>query len=134
MPRRSLTEQDDTPEINLSPMIDCIFILLIFFIVTTVFVEESGLEVNKPEPGGSQSLDSDETIEIVISADNKITFNGHEIGVEGVQARLKQTVNQASEQPVLILAHESSDHGTFATVWGEARAAGIQQLTFNIRN
>ena len=50
MARRSLIDQDeDATEINLSPMIDCIFILLIFFIVTTVFVEETGLQVAKPD-------------------------------------------------------------------------------------
>ena len=49
MPRRSVLSPDDETEINLSPMIDCIFILLIFFIVTTVFVEEKGLQVAKPD-------------------------------------------------------------------------------------
>lgn len=132
MPRRSvLADDNEKTEINLSPMIDCIFILLIFFIVTTVFVEESGLEVNKPEPGGSSSLDS-ENITIEVSAENKVLHNGQEIGIGGVQARIKQLLT-ASDIPVLILCDEKADHGVFARVWGEARQAGAEQLSFNIK-
>ncbi|MEM9227627.1 MAG: biopolymer transporter ExbD, partial [Verrucomicrobiota bacterium] len=58
---RSRFQKDEvTPDINLSPMIDCIFILLIFFIVTTVFVDEFGLLVTKPEPSNSESLEENE--------------------------------------------------------------------------
>ena len=57
MPRQSILREPDAPaEINLSPMIDCIFILLIFFIVTTVFVEETGMQVNKPDVAASTPL------------------------------------------------------------------------------
>ena len=53
--RRNMADLDlgGEPEINLSPMIDCIFILLIFFIVTTVFVQEAGIDVEKPEASNS---------------------------------------------------------------------------------
>ena len=49
-------DESDGPEINLSPLIDCVFILLIFYIVTTVFVEETGVEVNKPDAAASVQL------------------------------------------------------------------------------
>ena len=54
MPRRTVFSEEEETEINLSPMIDCIFILLIFFIVTTVFVEERGFSVAKPDAARRQ--------------------------------------------------------------------------------
>ncbi|MGF1453195.1 MAG: ExbD/TolR family protein [Opitutales bacterium] len=134
MPRRSITEDlEEKTEINLSPMIDCIFILLIFFIVTTVFVEESGLQVNRPEPGGSQSLEEDKTIRIELTADNRVLFNGTEISVNGVQARVKQNLRAGEETPVLITHDETVPHRLFAQVWGEVKAAGAETVSFNPR-
>jgi biopolymer transport protein ExbD len=60
--RRGMSEERDEVEINLSPMIDCIFILLIFFIVTTVFVNETGVTVNKPEVKGAAALDKNSLV------------------------------------------------------------------------
>ena len=57
--RKNISGGDDRIDINISPMIDMVFILLIFFIVTTVFVEEEGLDVNKPSPGGANNLDNE---------------------------------------------------------------------------
>lgn len=130
MARRTIAEDDEPLKIELSPMIDCIFILLIFFIVTTVFVEESGLEVHKPEAGGSASLDN-ENVQIDITAENKVLFRGQSIGINGVQSRIKKSLT-SEETPVIIMAHEKSDYGVLARVWGEARAAGAVMLTYNI--
>ena len=55
--RRSITDTDEPMDINISPLIDMVFILLIFFIVTTVFVEETGVEVEKPEAASAAHLD-----------------------------------------------------------------------------
>jgi biopolymer transport protein ExbD len=135
MARRSITaEIEEKTEINLSPMIDCIFILLIFFIVTTVFVEESGLQVNRPEPGGSSSLDEDITVRIEVTADNRVLFNGVEVGLNGLQARVKQNLRAGETVPFLILSDDNAPHGLFARVWGEVRAAGAEQISFNPRS
>ena len=135
MARRSITNEiDEQTEINLSPMIDCIFILLIFFIVTTVFVEESGLQVNRPEPGGENPLSEDNTVRVEVTNDNRILFNGVEIGLNGIQARVKQNLSPGEEIPFLILADDTADHGLFARVWGEVRAAGAETISFNPRN
>ena len=86
MARRSLMNEPDTEsEINLSPMIDCIFILLIFFIVTTVFVEEPGVEIIKPDALVDEELEKNSII-IAVSEDNKIIYGGKELGLAGVGA------------------------------------------------
>ncbi len=135
MARRSITADIDEPtEINLSSMIDCIFILLIFFIVTTVFVEESGLQVNRPQPGGETPLTDDTTVRIELTTDNRILFNGTEIGINGVQARVKQALGAGDDVPFLILVDDTAPHGLFARVWGEVRAGGATMMSFNPRD
>ena len=98
--RRNLTSEDrDDVEINLSPMIDMVFILLIFFIVTTVFVEETGVEVNKPEAAAAIQLEKN-SILIAVTKNNKVIYGGRDIGISGVSAIVKRlTLNE--DIPVL---------------------------------
>jgi len=130
--RRPITEEEET-EINLSPMIDCIFILLIFFIVTTVFVEEKGLEVNKPDAAAAASPEETESVTLEITAQNKILFGRQEIGLAEVIGRVKESVTDP-ETPVVIRAHEKSDHGVFVSVWDAARRGGAEALSFSTIN
>ena len=129
MTRKSRRESaNDSVEINLSPMIDCIFILLIFFIVTTVFVEEAGIEVNKPTAASSQQLEKN-SILIAIASDDRVFYGGEEIGVSGVRPRVQRILTTA-ESDVIIQADASASHGTFARVYGEAKAAGAKRIHF----
>ncbi len=133
MPRRSILQDEEATEINLSPMIDCIFILLIFFIVTTVFVEETGLQVHKPDAAASVSLEDPENVTLEITAENKILFQDREIPLAEVVGRVKANV-QGDETPVVIRAHEKSDHGLFVSVWDAAKRGGAEQLSFTTVN
>ena len=133
MARRSILDSDDSTEINLSPMIDCIFILLIFFIVTTVFVEEQGLQVAKPDAAAATSQEDSENVALEITADNKIVMDGKEIGVGEVAVRVKAAMEDPTT-PVVIRAHENADHGTFVGVWDAARRAGAEALSFTTVN
>ena len=133
MPRRSISaEPDQETEINLSPMIDCIFILLIFFIVTTVFVEEPGIEVFKPDANVDADLEKNSII-IAISADNKVVYGGKELGVAGVGARVRALLNK-DELPVIIQADSRADHGVFSDVWSEVKNAGAKKISLSTRN
>ena len=108
--RRNLASDDrDNVEINLSPMIDMVFILLIFFIVTTVFVEETGVEVNKPEAAAAIQLEKN-SILIAVTKDNKVIYGGRDIGIGGVSPIVKRlTLNE--DLPVIIQADEGANHG-----------------------
>ncbi|MEM9158920.1 MAG: biopolymer transporter ExbD [Verrucomicrobiota bacterium] len=129
MSRRSRkTDSNDSVEINLSPMIDCIFILLIFFIVTTVFVEETGIEVRKPQAASAQALDKN-SILIAISENDRVFYGGEEIGISGVRPRI-QRILTTEETDVIIQADAGSSHGVFARVYGEAKAAGANSIHF----
>ena len=133
MPRRRLAEDDAETDINLSPMIDCIFILLIFFIVTTVFVQEKGLRVNKPDSAAIPSAEEKSNLMIEITANNKVLLGSREIGVAEVVERVQSSLSDGDEA-VVIRAHERADHGTFVQVWDAARRAGAEQLTFSTVN
>jgi biopolymer transport protein ExbD len=123
---------DGSSEINLSPMIDCIFILLIFFIVTTVFVEEPGVEIVKPDASVDLDLEKNSII-IAISGDNKIVYGGKELGVSGVGARVKQLLAR-DELPVIIQADSRADHGVFSDVWSAVKNAGAKKISLSTRN
>jgi biopolymer transport protein ExbD len=132
MPRRSISaEPDAATEINLSPMIDCIFILLIFFIVTTVFVEEPGIDVFKPDATIDTDLEKNSII-IAISADNKVVYGGKELGIAGVGARVRALLNK-DELPVIIQADSHADHGVFSDVWSEVKNAGAKKISLSTR-
>ncbi|MDJ0787649.1 MAG: biopolymer transporter ExbD [Myxococcota bacterium] len=133
MARRTLADEDEGAAINLSPMIDCIFILLIFFIVTTVFVEEEGIQVNKPDATASASPEESENITLEITAQDKILFDGREIGLGDIARRVRNNVN-GGEAPVMVRAHELSSHGVFVSVWDAARRGGAEKLTFSTYN
>jgi len=131
MIRNRATNSDmdsDTAEINLSPLIDCVFILLIFYIVTTVFIEETGVEVNKPEAAASTHLDKTSML-IAISSENRVIYGGTEIGIAGVAGVVKRQMENG-EVPVIIQADKQADHGIFSRVYGEAKAAGAEKINF----
>lgn len=130
--RRIADEADVATKIDLAPMIDCCFILLIFFIVTTVFVEEPGIDVLKPAAVVAQDLEKN-SILIAISPDNKIVYGGKELGVAGIGARVKQLLSR-EDLPVIIQADARADHGVFSDVWSEVKHAGAKKISISTRN
>lgn len=127
--RNSSDSDDDDVSIDLSPMIDCVFILLIFFIVTTVFVEEAGIEVNRPDARSSGRLEKN-SILIAISPENKVVYGGRDIGVQGVRNVVRGLVMQ-DDLPVIIQADKESNHGIFRQVYMEAKLAGAKKISFS---
>jgi biopolymer transport protein ExbD len=132
MARRLSSEPDVTTRVDLAPMIDCCFILLIFFIVTTVFVEEPGVQVIKPDASVDQQLEKNSLI-IAITADDKVVYGGKELGISGVGARAKQLL-QKDDLPVIIQADARCDHGVFSAVWSEVKHAGAKKISLSTRN
>ncbi len=114
--------------IDLAPMIDCIFILLIFFIVTSVFVEDPGIEVERPDTRGEQISDRNALL-IAISDQDEIYFDGQRIRIDQVSAHLRQA-SFSDDSTVIIRADRRASHGTFAAVYGEAKRAGLAHVQF----
>jgi len=127
--RQRFTDSADETKIDLSPMIDCIFILLIFFIVTTVFVEEPGVDILKPAAITAADLEKNSII-IAVTAEDKVIYGGKEIGIGGVAVRVKQLLQQ-NNYPVIIQGDVGASHKTVSQVWSEVKNAGASKISIS---
>ena len=119
-------------EINISPLIDVVFILLIFFIVTTVFVDETGVEVEKPRAASQQELDKN-SILIGITAEGGVYYGGREIGVGGVRAVVGRLI-KGEDLPVVIQADRRAATQKTVEVLDEAKLAGAVRVFVSTGN
>lgn len=133
MARRRLIAEEEETEINLSSMIDCIFILLIFFIVTTVFVDETGIQVHKPDAAAAATTEETQNVVLEITQRNKVLIDTREVALSDIATQVKARLVDA-ETPVVIRAHDKSAHGTFVSVWDAAIRGGAETLSFSTVN
>lgn len=124
---RSITEMDDEGGIDISPLIDCVFILLIFFIVTTTFVEETGIEVDKPQAASSVALEKT-SILLALTAEGSVVYGGRDIGIAGIQPLVKRMI-QKEQLPVIVQADAAAPSGLFVRVIDEAKLAGAERVS-----
>ncbi len=124
---------DDSSEgtIDLSPMIDCVFILLIFFIVTTTFVEETGVQVDKPQAASAVQLEKT-SILIALTANGEVVYGGREVGMSGVQSLVKRLI-QKEDLPVIVQADTSVASGLLVRVIDEAKLGGATKVSVATR-
>ncbi len=128
MRRRRLTPTTQSgSEINISPLIDIVFILLIFFIVTTVFIEESGVTVDKPRAVSAADLER-ESILIAITRDRNVVFGGREIGIAGVRPIVHRLL-QSETRPIIIQADRTVPTDLLVQVIDEAQLGGAAQIS-----
>ena len=131
--RRSVTDSEEISEINISPLIDMVFILLIFFIVTTVFVEETGVDINRPEAASATMLEKN-SILIAVTDKNQVVYGGREIGLSGVRPLVKRLTSQEPDMPVIIQADRGSQSGTLIRVVDEAKLGGAKAVNVASEN
>jgi biopolymer transport protein ExbD len=128
---RSLTDLNivnrEKAEVNLSPLIDMVFLLLIFFMVTSVFVEETGVDVQKPKAASARELDK-KSILIAITPDGKVVYGGKQIGVNGVRGLVARLLGE-QEMPVILLADETAQAGVIVDVIDECKLAGGKRIS-----
>jgi biopolymer transport protein ExbD len=117
--------------IDISPLIDMVFILLIFFIVTTTFVEETGVEVDKPQAASSIRLEKT-SILIALTDKGEVVYGGREIGIGGVQPLVKRML-QKEDVPVIIQADSGSQSGMLVRVIDEAKLGGALKVSVATR-
>ena len=118
----------EVTHIDMVPMVDCIMVLLIFLMISSAFVNDPGIEVQKPDVSGVLAGDQNALL-IAISADNRIYFDGQEVSADQVAALVKQAAIGRSPA-VIIRADRAASHGVFAAVYAEAKRAGIQHVQF----
>ncbi len=125
--RKSLATQDET-SIDLTPMLDVTFIMLIFFIVTTSFVKESGIDVNRPTASTSEKKEN-AAILIAINESGDVWLDKRKVDVRSVRANVERMRAEAPEGTVVIQADKASKTGILVQVMDQVRLAGITSIS-----
>jgi len=115
---------EEEAEINLTPMLDVVFIMLIFFIVTASFVKESGLDVNRPDAPTAVKKEN-ANILVAIGANNEIWINRRRIDPRAVRANIERMHAENPEGAVIIQADKKAFTETLVTVMDSARQVGV---------
>jgi len=127
---RKFSKREDEAEINMTPMLDIVFIMLIFFIVTSTFIRESGLDVNKPPPSEQQQQPEDKkNILIQVDATNRVFVNVRPVDLASVRANIERLHAENPEGAVLIQPDPEAYAETVVSVYDQARQAGVYNVS-----
>ena len=120
--------EEEENEINLTPMLDVVFIMLIFFIVTASFIKEAGIDVNRPDAPTSESV-ADANILIAISANDEIWIERRLIDPRAVRANIERMHAENPDGSVVIQANNASTNKILVEVMDAARSAGVYNIS-----
>lgn len=120
--------QEEESNIDLTPMLDVVFIMLIFFIVTTSFVKESGIEVNRPNAATADKKER-ASIMIAISEAGEIWLQKRRIDIRAVRANVERLHAESPEGGVVIQADKASKNGLLVKVMDQVRLAGVKSIS-----
>jgi len=126
--RRNGSSPTSVDELNLTPLIDMVFILLIFFLVTTSFIRESSVTIQRPK---AETADPQQNAEIIIaiSADEQIWLNNASVDIRLLRARLKEMQLSSTTRAVVILADAEASTGLLVKVMDQVRLAGFENIS-----
>ncbi|WP_158968320.1 biopolymer transporter ExbD [Paraglaciecola sp. L3A3] len=127
MGRKVRVEEEDA-EIDMTPMLDIVFIMLIFFIVTTVFVKEAGVNVNKPN-GTLAVMPKNANIFIAVTEDGDVWMDKRVIDIDSVRANLERLMAEQPSDVIIIQADKNAEHGIVVEVMDQVKAAGIDRIS-----
>jgi len=123
-------DQEDAGEIDLTPMLDVVFILLIFFIVTSVFVTEAGIEVSKPEASTVEDTSGD-LILIAVGPAGDIWIDGEQIDPRFIRSRFELRLADAPNSAIIIQADQNADNEQVLIILEAAREANIEDVSIS---
>jgi biopolymer transport protein ExbD len=123
-----LLEDDDEAEVNLTPMLDVVFIMLIFFIVTASFVKEAGIDVNRPNAATAERKEKGNIL-VAISADNQIWIDRRQVDPRALRANIERMHSENPHGAVVIQADEESKNKLLVQVMDAARSAGVTNVS-----
>ena len=124
------SSESDDEQINLTPMLDVVFIMLIFFIVTATFIKEVGLDVNQPDQDKPKTVDPDKkSIVVRISNRDRIIIAKRDVDWRAVRANIERLHAENPEAPVIIQPHPDSRTETMIHIMDSARLAGVYNVS-----
>ncbi len=128
--------QRGEPEVNLTPLIDVVFLLLIFFMVSTTFERETEISVELPEAAGEKLQTEQTVVEITIDAEGNYYVNRQELintQLDTLKRALRKAVGSAEEPQVILSADRKTPHESVISAMDAARQAGLYNMTFATR-
>ncbi len=129
---RSRYRESDTTDINMTPLIDMVFILLIFFLVTTSFVREAGVEVNRPAAKTASTQEKTNLI-IAVTSGGAIFMDGDQIDIRSLRARIQRFLADLPKGSVVVVADRDTPTGTTIKVLDICRLAGVKNISVAAR-
>ncbi len=126
--RRRRKRESEESEINMTPMLDVVFIMLIFFIVTSSFVKEAGIDVNKPDAVTAERKERGNIL-VAISDRGQIWINKREVDIRTVRANIERLHAENPLGSVVIQADRDSKNGLLVAVMDAARLAGVDEVS-----
>jgi biopolymer transport protein ExbD len=127
MARRLAAQQEET-EINITPMLDIVFIMLIFFIVTTSFIKETGIDPNRPEAETAYKQERGNIL-IAINSVGEIWMNKRKVELGQVRQMVEQAKNESPESSVVIIADEKAATGVLIDLMDQVRLGGVANIS-----
>lgn len=131
--RRKNRVKSEENSLDLTPMMDIVFIMLIFFIVTTSFVKETGVDINRPN---AETAERDErgNILVAITATNEIWIDKRRVDLKAVRANIERLKIEYPEGSVIIQADKESRSGLLVEAMDQIRLAGVQNISIAAKN
>ncbi len=126
--RRQRSKVQDEEEVNLTPMLDVVFILLIFFIVTASFVKESGMDINRPEAAMAVRKERGNIL-VAITPSGQIWIDRRQVDVRAVRANIERLHAENPQGAVVIQADRESKNGLLVEVMDAAKLAGVENIS-----
>ena len=124
--RKIAKQQDqDGAEIDLTPMLDVVFIMLIFFIVVASFIKEAGVEVNRPDDNQPDNPEDSTSILVEVASDNQIWMENRRVDIRAVRANIQRLLAEDPEAPVTIKVEKGAEAGIVVDVADAARESGV---------
>ena len=120
---------EDENEINLTPMLDVVFIMLIFFIVTASFIKEAGIDVNRPDAPITETKPEDANILVVITANDEIWIDRRVIDPRAVRANIERLHAENPKGSVVIQPNKKSTNKMLVWVMDSSRSAGVYNIS-----
>ncbi|MEE2672290.1 MAG: biopolymer transporter ExbD [Myxococcota bacterium] len=125
--RRRRQRQDDENEVNLTPMLDVVFIMLIFFIVTASFVKEAGIDISRP-PAATAERKERGNILIAITENDQIWIDRRQVDPRALRANIERLHAENPQGSVVIQADKGSKNGLLVQVMDASRMAGVTSV------
>ena len=119
---------EDEAEINITPMLDVVFIMLIFFIVTTSFVKETGVDISRPSSSQAKQVKTGNIL-VAIKEDGVIWINKQEVDLRAVRSRVEKMHAENPEASAVIIADRGSRTGDLVEVMDQIKSAGVESIS-----